>query len=88
MDSKKNYLAGSFEKYLFQKAFHMFQKMFAHRISDDDSVCDEEKNKEYCRQCPLYGNTMDERMDFVNRIAESYGVKKAWFSDRMHFFLL
>ena len=64
----------------------MYQKKFAHNISHNSSVCVEEKNKEYCRLCPLYVNTMEERMDFVNQIAESYGMKKAWFSDQIHFF--
>ena len=24
-------------------------------------------------------------MDFINQMAESYGIKKAWFSDKAHF---
>ena len=77
--------AESFEKYLFQRAFHMYQKGFAHHITKENSGCHEKKDKEDCRVCPLYGDTVEERMDYFVRTAESYGVKKAWFSDPTHF---
>ena len=86
-DICRDYMAGSFEKYLFRKAFHMYQERFVHSDSDSDSVCrDEKKETEDCNMCPFYGNTAEERMDFIVRMADTYGLKKAWFSDRTHFF--
>ena len=86
-DICRNYMAGSFEKYLFRKAFHMYQEHFVHSDSDSDSVCrDEKKETEDCNMCPFYGNTAEERMDFIVRMADTYGLKKAWFSDQTHFF--
>lgn len=79
--------AESFEKYLFQRAFHMYQRGFAYTDFESASVCHhhERKKKENCRTCPYCGETVEERMDFINQIAESYGIKKAWFSDQAHF---
>lgn len=37
------------------------------------------------RMCPYCGETVEEHMDFINQMAESYGIKKAWFSDQAHF---
>lgn len=81
------YATESFEKYLFQKAFHMYQRGFAYTDFKSAFVCDhhERKKKENCRTCPYCGETVEERMDFINQMAESYGIKKAWFSDQAHF---
>ena len=57
--------AESFEKYLFQRAFHMYQDSFAHGDVDSTSVCHEEKNKDDCRTCPYRYRTEKERMDWV-----------------------
>ncbi len=84
-DIENTYVAESFEKYLFQKAFHMYQEGFAHSDFESSSVCHEKKDKEDCRTCPFYGDTVEGRMDFINQMAESYGLKKAWFSDLAHF---
>ncbi len=77
--------AESFEKYLFQRAFHMYQESFAHSHFDSASVCHEEKDKDECRTCPYQWITAKERMDWVAGTAQSYGVKKVWFSDQTHF---
>ena len=81
------YVTESFEKYLFQKAFHMYQRGFPYTDFKSASVCDhhERKKKENCRTCPYCGETVEERMDLINQMAESYGIKKAWFSDQAHF---
>lgn len=81
------YATGSFEKYLFRKAFHMYQRGFTYTDFKSESVCDhhERKKKENCRTCPYCGETVEKRMDFINQMAESYGIKKAWFSDQAHF---
>lgn len=77
----------SFEKYLFRKAFLMYREGFAHRAYDSGSVCDhdERKKKDACRTCPFCGDTVEERMDCIAQMAETYGLKKAWFSDQTHF---
>ncbi len=77
--------AESFEKYLFQRAFHMYQDSFAHGDVDSDSVCHEEKDKDDCRTCPYRCRTEKERMDWVVQTAKSYNFEKAWFSDQTHF---
>ena len=82
----RNAFSGCFEKYLFRKAFYMYQQRFAHSDFHSPSVCREEnKDKEDCKMCPFCGDTAEERMDFVIRMADTYGLKKAWFSDRTHF---
>ena len=81
--------AESFEKYLFQRAFHMYQKSFAHRDVYSASVCHKEeygeKDKGDCRTCPRQWITAKERMDWVVQTAKSYNFEKAWFSDQTHF---
>ncbi len=81
------YVTESFEKYLFRKALDMYQRKFTYSDFKSESVCsDNEKKKiEDCRTCPYCGDTVGERMDFINQMAESYGIKKAWFSDQSHF---
>lgn len=79
------YIAESFEKYLFQRAFHMYQRGFAHRALQHLAY-HEKKEKEDCRMCPLYENTAEKHMDYIIRMADTYDFKKAWFSDRTHFF--
>ena len=81
------YVAESFEKYLFRKAFHMYMRGLTYREFTSSPVCrHHEKNRiENCRTCAYCGDTVEERMDFIHRMAEAYGLKKAWFSDRAHF---
>ncbi len=42
-DWENHYFAGSFEKYLFQKAFNIYQEKFEHKLSVGTSVssCDD-----------------------------------------------
>ena len=81
------YIAESFEKYLFRKAFYMYKGEFTYRGLTSDSVCKHHKKKkiEDCRIYPYYGDTVEERLDFIYQMAETYGLKKAWFSDQSHF---
>lgn len=81
------YVTESFEKYLFRKAFRMYQRGFTYTDFQSNAGCDhpEKKKKENCRTCPYCADTVEERMDFINQMAESYGIKKAWFSDQSHF---
>ncbi len=81
------YIAESFEKYLFRKAFYMYKGEFTYRGLTSDSVCKHHKKKkiEDCRIYPYYEDTVEERLDFIYQMAETYGLKKAWFSDQSHF---
>ena len=85
---QNTYVVESFEKYLFQMAFCMYESSFTYSESTSSSVCShpEKNKKENCGTCPYYRDTVEERMDFINQMAESYGIKKAWFSDQAHFF--
>ncbi len=51
------YVTESFEKYLFRKAFHIYQRGFTYTDFKSESVCDyhERKKKENCRICPYCG---------------------------------
>lgn len=84
---QNTYVVESFEKYLFQKAFDMYKRGFTYSDFTSSSVCNhhEKKKKEDCRTCPYCGETVEERMDFINQMAESYSLIKAWFSDWAHF---
>ena len=56
----------------------MYQRGFTYTDFRSESVCDhhERKKKENCRTCPYCGETVEERMDFINQMAEAYGIKK------------
>ncbi len=86
-DREGVYVTESFEKYLFRKAFDMYQRKFTYSDFERESVCsdNEKKRIEDCRTCPYCGDTVEERMAFINQMAEAYGIKKAWFSDKAHF---
>ena len=85
---QNTYVVESFEKYLFQMAFCMYESSFTYSEHTSSSVCNhpEKNKKEDCGTCPYYRDTVEERMDFINQMAETYGLKKAWFSDQAHFF--
>ena len=86
-DREGVYVTESFEKYLFRKAFDMYHRKFTYSDFESESVCsdNEKKRIEDCRTCPYCGDTVEERMAFINQMAEAYGIKKAWFSDKAHF---
>ena len=86
-DREGVYVTESFEKYLFRKAFDMYHRKFTYSDFESESVCsdNEKKRIEDCRTCPYCGDTVEERMAFINQMAEAYGIKKAWFSDQAHF---
>ncbi len=91
IDYEKRYWAGSFEKYLFQKAFELYEDTFVHTFSFGLSryECNEKKVlEESCKTCPIYGRTTKERMDFVRQLVAGYDIQKAWFSDQVHFFVV
>ena len=81
------YVAGSFEKYLFRQAFKMYQETFKYHVSSDRSLCNhEEKGKEDCRTCSVYGETAKERMETALQVTQAYGLEGAWFGDRVQYF--
>lgn len=83
--SDGRYVAGSFEKYLFQQAFIKYKETFAYHTHDSRSVCDRERD-EYCRTCCICGKTVKERMEYVQRLVRSYGLEGAWFGDQINYF--
>ena len=88
-DRENHYFAGSFEKYLFQKAFDMYQEKFKHKSSVGTSVnsCDAILKK-HSFPCSICGGTAEEKMEFVRWLAKSIDLheKETWFGDNFHFF--
>lgn len=84
-NSDGRYVAGSFEKYLFQQAFRKYEETFVYHKWDHRSVCDRER-EEKCNTCSVGGKTADERMAYVRRLTRAYGLEGAWFGDRANFF--
>lgn len=78
-DREGVYVTESFEKYLFRKAFCMYESSFTYSESTSSSVCShpEKNKKEDCGTCPYYGDTVEERMDFINQMAERLMVYSA-----------
>lgn len=89
-DWKDHYFAGSFEKYLFQKAFNMYQEKFEHKVSVGTSVnsCDAILKK-YSFPCSICGGTAEEKMEFVRWLAVRFldlHEEEVWFGDKLHYF--
>lgn len=88
-DGENHYFAGSFEKYLFQKAFDIYQKKFKHKSSVGTSInsCDAILKK-YSFSCSISGGTAEEKMAFVRWLVKSleFHEKETWFSDDVHYF--
>ena len=89
-DWKNHYFAGSFEKYLFQKAFNIYQEKFKHKSSVGTSInsCDA-LLKKYSFPCSVYGGTAEEKMEFVRwLVVRSLDLheKEAWFGDELNYF--
>jgi hypothetical protein len=89
-DWKNHYFAGSFEKYLFQKAFNIYQEKFKHKSSVGTSInsCDA-LLKKYSFPCSVCGGTAEEKMEFVRwLVARSldFHEKEAWFGDELNYF--
>ncbi len=89
IDREKRYFAGSFEKYLFQKAFDIYQEKFEYQSSVGTSInsCDAILKK-YSFPCSTRGGTAEERMAFARWLVTSLGLREeeAWFGDALHFF--
>jgi hypothetical protein len=89
-DWKNHYFAGSFEKYLFQKAFNIYQEKFKHKSSVGTSInsCDA-LLKKYSFPCSVCGGTAEEKMEFVRwLVVRSLDLheKEAWFGDELNYF--
>lgn len=89
-DRENHYFAGSFEKYLFQKAFNIFQEKFKYKLSVGTSInsCDAllKKNSFPCSIC---GGTAEEKMEFVRWLVVKFlnlHEKETWFSDNLNYF--
>lgn len=88
-DSENRYFAGSFEKYLFQKAFCIYEENFIHKSSVGTSInsCDTLLRKHFF-PCSVCGGTAEEKMKFVRWLAKSldFHEKETWFSDDLNYF--
>ena len=89
-DWENHYFAGSFEKYLFQKAFNIYQEKFEHKVSVGTSVnsCDAILKK-YSFPCSICGGTAEEKMEFVRWLAVRFldlHEEEVWFGDKLHYF--
>lgn len=88
-DWEKHYFAGNFEKYLFQKAFDIYQEKFEYKSSVGTSInsC-EAILKKYLFPCSICGGTAEEKMAFVRWIVKSLDLheKETWFGDNLHYF--
>lgn len=89
MDWEKRYFAGSFEKYLFQKAFDIYQEKFKHKSSVGTSIisCDTILKK-HSFTCSICGGTAEEKMAFVRWLVKSLDLheKETWFGDDLNYF--
>ena len=89
-DWENHYFAGSFEKYLFQKAFNIYQEKFEHKLSVGTSVnsCDA-LLKRYSFPCSVCGGTAEEKMEFVRWLVvkcPDLHEKETWFGDNLNYF--
>lgn len=88
-DWEHHYFAGSFEKYLFQKAFNIYQEKFEHKLSVGTSImtCDT-LLKKYSFPCSICGGTDEEKMEFVRWLVVNLPdlhEKETWFSDNLNY---
>ena len=89
LDRDCQYFTGSFEKYLFQKAFNIYQEQVILKTSVGPSLnsCDVilKRHLFACAEC---GGTIEERMQFVKWWMKSLRLsgEEAWFSDKVHYF--
>lgn len=85
-DWKNHYFAGSFEKYLFQKVFYIYQEKFEHKSSVGTSInsCDA-LLKKHSFPCSFCGGTAEEKMKFVRWLVNFLELheKETWFSDEL-----
>ena len=87
LEMNGEYFSGSFEKYLFWKAFKMYDEKFTYHpyigtsVNDMDTVL-----KKYGFPCSVNGGTREERMNFAKYLVEPYNIKKTWFSDELRYF--
>ncbi len=88
-DWENHYFAGNFEKYLFQKAFDIFQEKFQHKSSVGTSInsCDA-LLKKHSFTCSICGGTNEEKMVFVRWLVKSldFNEKETWFGDDLNYF--
>ena len=88
-DRENHYFAGSFEKYLFQKAFDIYQEKFEYKSSFGTSVnsCDAILKK-HSFPCSICGGTAEEKMQFVRWLVKSLELheEEMWFGDDLHYF--
>lgn len=83
------YASGSFEKYLFQKAFGMYSEKFKYKVSVGTSAVQMDAVlKKYSYPSSICGGTRKERMEFAEYLVKPYHVERMWFSDDTHYFCL
>lgn len=86
-DSEGEYFAGSFEKYLFQKAFRMYQKQFRCTSSVGTSINSiDEVLERHGFPRSVHGGTREEKTAFIRWLAAPFRPREAWFSDDLHYF--
>lgn len=84
---ENEYFAGSFEKYLFEKAFRIYKDKFQYKSSVGTSINSfDAVLKKYSRPCSIHGGTVEERMNFVRWLTEPFSIKETWFGDDFHYF--
>lgn len=81
------YVSGSFEKYLFQKAFKMYSEKFKYEVSVGTSAVQMDAVlKKYSYPSSICGGTTKERMEFAEYLVKPYHSERMWFSDDTHYF--
>ncbi len=88
-DLENRYFAGSLEKYLFQKAFLMYQEKFEYKSSVGTSILSCDKLlKKHSFPCSVLGGTPEEKMAFVRWLVKYLELPEGevWFGDDLHYF--
>lgn len=84
---ESKYFAESFEKYLFQKAFKIYQHQFQYCTSIGTSIHSFDAIlKKYACPCSVYGGTTEERRNFARGLAERFSMDETWFGDKVRYF--